>query len=172
MTGRELSRAFVVFALATGLGACGGSMDDLETYISEVKGRPGQRPDQLPEIRPYETVRYTADSGNARSPFEPDRPTVTQASSGPRPIDDRPQEYLERYPLDALAMAGTLRLGDTAYGLLIDPDGLVHRVLRGNYIGQNDGSHHRHLRIRNRSHGNRRGRHRGLHRTRSHDQSD
>lgn len=140
MTACTLGRLLLLLSATAAISACGGNMDDLETYIDAVKARPGQRPDQLPEIRPYETVRYTADAGNARSPFEPDRPQINEGgSTGPRPIDDRPQEYLERFPLDSLAMAGTLQLADSAYGLLVDPDGLVHRVLRGNYVGQNDG---------------------------------
>ncbi|MEO1034492.1 MAG: pilus assembly protein PilP [Pseudomonadota bacterium] len=139
MSLRTMQRLVGLLALCVALGACGRNMDDLEQYIDTIKAQPGQRPEQLPEIRPYETVRYTADAGNARSPFEPDRPTVSQRSTGPRPIDDRPKEYLERFPLDSLAMAGTLSLAGTSYALLIDPEGLVHQVLRGNYIGQNDG---------------------------------
>lgn len=34
---------------------------------------------------------------------------------------------------------GTLRLGDTNYGLVQTSDGLIHRVVPGNYMGQNDG---------------------------------
>ena len=36
-------------------------------------------------------------------------------------------------------MVGTLRLGNRNYGLVRTRDGLVHRVLPGNYLGQNDG---------------------------------
>ncbi|MEM1262412.1 MAG: pilus assembly protein PilP [Pseudomonadota bacterium] len=139
MSGQLLIRCLVV-VVAMSLAACGRNMDDLNAYIDEVKSRPGQRPEQLPEIKPYDTVRYTADEGNARSPFEPDRPRVAQTGAGgPSPDDDRPKEFLEQFPLDALAMAGTLQLGETSYGLLVDPKGLIHRVLRGNYVGQNDG---------------------------------
>jgi type IV pilus assembly protein PilP len=36
-------------------------------------------------------------------------------------------------------MVGTLMKGGETFGLLQTKDGLVHRVLPGNYIGQNDG---------------------------------
>ena len=36
-------------------------------------------------------------------------------------------------------MVGTLDLQGRKYGLVQGRDGLVHRVLPGNYIGQNDG---------------------------------
>jgi cobalamin synthase len=34
---------------------------------------------------------------------------------------------------------GTLALGETNYGLVQTSDGLIHRVVPGNYLGQNDG---------------------------------
>ena len=36
-------------------------------------------------------------------------------------------------------MVGTLDIGDTMYGLVQTSDGLIHRVVPGNYMGQNDG---------------------------------
>ena len=36
-------------------------------------------------------------------------------------------------------MVGTLNIAGRSYGLVQSKDGLVHRVLPGNYIGQNDG---------------------------------
>ena len=59
--------------------------------------------------------------------------------TGPRPDSQRPREYLEQFPLDTLKMVGTLRLGGGNYGLVQTKDGLIHRVLPGNHLGQNDG---------------------------------
>ena len=36
-------------------------------------------------------------------------------------------------------MVGTLDFGESTYGLIQTSDGLIHRVLPGNYLGQNDG---------------------------------
>jgi type IV pilus assembly protein PilP len=36
-------------------------------------------------------------------------------------------------------MVGTLNINDTMYGLVQTADGLIHRVIPGNYMGQNDG---------------------------------
>jgi type IV pilus assembly protein PilP len=36
-------------------------------------------------------------------------------------------------------MVGTLELAGTNYGLIQTSDGLIHRVIPGNYMGQNDG---------------------------------
>jgi len=123
-----------------GLAACGGDMDDLDRYINEVKARPGGRIDPLPEITPYEIFTYRADAEGLRSPFVPDTPQATgTAAGGARPDPDRSREYLEGFPLDTLSMVGTLYIGDTMYGLVQTADGLIHRVVPGNYMGQNDG---------------------------------
>lgn len=123
------------------LGACGGGMDDLDQYINEIKARPGGRIEPLPEITPYEVFSYQADIEGIRSPFVPDSPQVAAgpADGGTRPDPDRSREFLEGFPLDTLRMVGTLDLGGTNFGLVQTSDGLIHRVIPGNYMGQNDG---------------------------------
>lgn len=124
-----------------GLSACGSDMDDLDEYINKVKARPGGRIEPLPEIKPYEVFSYVADKENFRSPFVPDSPQAAGGAGGggTRPDPDRSREFLEQFPLDTLRMVGTLELGDTHYGLIQTSDGLIHRVVPGNYMGQNDG---------------------------------
>lgn len=125
-----------VAAMALSAAGCGGGNDDLLEYIDKVKARPGGRIEPLPQIKPYETFTYEAQS--LRSPFIPDTPKG-RAAAGPRPEANRPKEYLEQFPLDTLRMVGTLQRDNNKYALLQTQDGLVHRVVPGNYIGQNDG---------------------------------
>ena len=124
-----------------GLTACGGDMDDLDQYINGVKARPGGRIEPLPEITPYEVFTYVADADGLRSPFVPDSPQAAAgiAAGGTRPDPERSREFLEQFPLDTLRMVGTMQLGETNYGLVQTSDGLIHRVILGNYMGQNDG---------------------------------
>jgi type IV pilus assembly protein PilP len=130
----------LVLLATAGLAACGGDMDDLDQYINETKARPGGRIEPLPEITPYEVFTYMADKQGLRSPFVPDTPQATgSAAGGARPDPDRSREYLESFPLDTLGMVGTLHIGETLYGLVQTSDGLIHRVVSGNYMGQNDG---------------------------------
>jgi type IV pilus assembly protein PilP len=131
----------VVLLAAFALGACGNDMDDLDQYINEVKARPGGRIEPLPEITPYEVFAYTADEQGLRSPFVPDSPLVNDGpgDGSTRPDPKRSREFLEGFPLDTLRMVGTLVLGNTTYGLIQTSDGLIHRVVSGNYMGQNDG---------------------------------
>jgi len=136
----SLIKYSLVLVLALGLTACGGDHDDLDQYINEVKARPGGRIEPLPEITPYEVFTYIADAQGLRSPFVPDTPQASGAATGgARPDLDRSREYLESFPLDTLGMVGTLYIGEQMYGLVQTADGLIHRVVPGNYMGQNDG---------------------------------
>lgn len=134
-----IKNGLVLALLALSLAACGGGSDDLDQYINAVKARPGGRIKPLPEITPYESFSYIADVQGLRSPFRPDSPQSVGGGTGPRPDDERSREYLETFPLDTLGMVGTMHINETMYGLLQTADGLIHRVIPGNYLGQNDG---------------------------------
>jgi type IV pilus assembly protein PilP len=137
----RLAKGLILALAMVGLAACGGDNDDLDQYINEVKARPGGRIEPLPEITPYEVFTYVADAEGVRSPFLPDTPQVATSGvgGGIRPDSHRSREFLEGFPLDTLRMVGTLNIGETMYGLVQTSDGLIHRVIPGNYIGQNDG---------------------------------
>jgi type IV pilus assembly protein PilP len=141
MDASKIRNSLILAAAMVGLAACGGDMDDLDSYINEVKSRPGGRIDPLPTIAPYEGFSYIADVEGVRSPFVPDTPQVATsgADGGIGPDPDRSREFLEGFPLDTLSMVGTLYIGETMYGLVQTSDGLIHRVVPGNYLGQNDG---------------------------------
>ena len=137
----KFRNGLVLAAAMIGIAACGGQMDDLDQYINEVKARPGGRIEPLPEITPYAVFTYVADAQGVRSPFVPDTPqvTTTGVGGGVRPDSQRSREFLEGFPLDTLRMVGTMDMGETMYGLVQTSDGLIHRVVPGNYLGQNDG---------------------------------
>jgi type IV pilus assembly protein PilP len=132
----------LILALAVcAMTACTSDNDDLDQYINTIKAKPGGFIEPLPEITPYEIFTYVADAEQIRSPFIPDTPqaNATGAGRGPRPDADRSPEFLEGFPLDTLRMVGTLDIGNTMYGLVQTSDGLIHRVVPGNFMGQNDG---------------------------------
>jgi type IV pilus assembly protein PilP len=122
---------------ALSLSACSNGMDELQQQVTEIKNRPGERIEPLPEIKPYEAFAYNA--GNLRSPFVATAPARSDLAAGVRPDVKRPREFLEQFPLDTMRMVGTLQLMGRNYGLVQGKDGLVHRVLPGNFVGQNDG---------------------------------
>ena len=126
----------VTIVLAT-MAGCSSDLDDLQARITEVKSRPGGRIEPLPEVKPYETFSYEATK--LRSPFIQGMPAAAMAPGSVRPDLNRPREFLEQFSLDTLRMVGTLRLQSRTYGLIQTQDGLVHRVLPGNRVGQSDG---------------------------------
>lgn len=122
-------------AATLALAGCGGGLDDLRAQIEQAKQRPGGRIEPLPEVTPYESYAYSM--ADQRSPFL--QSLAGDSGPGPRPDSKRPREFLEQFSLDTLRMVGTLRLGGATYGLVQTKDGLIHRVLPGNRVGQNDG---------------------------------
>ena len=120
--------------------SCGGDTDDLDAYLEEVRALPGRSPEPLPQVRHPGDFRYVA--AGRRSPFEPIGPGTEDsrragAEHGPDP--EREREFLEHYSLDALRMVGSLRHASGLYGLMQTPDGLVHRLATGDYLGHNHG---------------------------------
>jgi type IV pilus assembly protein PilP len=138
MASRQINRWAIVGALcvlAGSLAGCSSRDEELDNFIETTKGQPGGRVEPLPELKPYETYAYEA--ADMRSPFLPGG--SGGAGGALRPDVRRNREFLENFSLDTLRMVGTLRLSDRTYGLVKTKDGLVHRVLPGNYVGQADG---------------------------------
>jgi type IV pilus assembly protein PilP len=139
MSSKHKSSWFLVGALCLFVGAlagCSSKDADLKEFIQQTESEPGGRVEPLPELKPYESYAY--ESAAARSPFMPGGSGGSSAASL-RPDSRRNREFLEQFSLDTLRMVGTLRLADRTYGLVKTKDGLVHRVLPGNYMGQADG---------------------------------
>lgn len=124
------------------LSACTQDMDDLNKYIAAVKARPADPISPIPPVKTYTPYEYDGLSG--RNPF---RASISEgvddvrstAGTGPRPDFERSKEYLERYELDTLAMVGTFSKEESYWALVRDPEGVIHRVPVGDYIGRNHG---------------------------------
>ncbi|MFC1720593.1 pilus assembly protein PilP [Pseudomonadota bacterium] len=132
-----------LLVIATLLAGCSGKEDDLTRYIAEVKARPATPIPPIPPVRTYTPYIYEGLLG--RDPFRQstsegsDEVAQNSNAKGPRPDLQRPREYLERYELDTLAMVGTFSKESSNWALIRDPDGVIHRVAVGNYIGKNHG---------------------------------
>ena len=125
------------------LAGCAGDQDDLNRYIADVKARSPTPIDPIPPVRTYTPYEYQGLLG--RDPFRQstsegsDEVANDASGTGPRPDLQRPKEYLERFELDTLDMVGTFKKGSNDWALVRDPDGVVHRVSVGNYLGKNFG---------------------------------
>jgi type IV pilus assembly protein PilP len=140
---KKLRNVLVLVVLASLLTACQGDQDDLSRYISDVKARPAPPIPPIPPVRTYTPYVYEGLTG--RDPFRQstsegsDEVANRNTGSGPRPDLQRTREYLERFELDTLMMVGTFSKESSDWALIRDPDGTVHRVAVGNYLGKNHG---------------------------------
>lgn len=138
-------------AFALGCGALGtGGLADLEVYVAEVQRRPGSGVEPVPEFKPVPPYFYAAAKQNSRSPFvrfdaaEPGEKGAADVPSIPpewqQEIDEnRNREELEAFELDGLRMVGSLEQEEDRWGIVKDPDGVLHSVKVGNYMGKNIG---------------------------------
>lgn len=127
-------------AAACGLLAIAGCTpgDSPEQWVAQEKAKKGAPLQPLPVIKTFESFLYTVQ--DQRDPFGYSlEEQAESAANGPRPDQNRTREPLESFPLDGLRMAGTLGGARSMEALVRDPDGVVHRVRVGNYLGQNYG---------------------------------
>jgi type IV pilus assembly protein PilP len=125
---------FLVAAIA--LAGCSPRDTELDQFIAQTKQEQPGGVEPLPEVKPYESFFYA--DASLRSPFVPGG-NGEGSAPGVRPDVKRSREFLEQFSLDTLSMVGTMRVSNRQYGLIRTSDGLVHRVVQGDYIGQNDG---------------------------------
>jgi type IV pilus assembly protein PilP len=122
------------------VSACSQDTSDLQTFIAETKSANVGSVKPIPQFKPYESFSYSA--GDLRDPFvasvDLDKDETTKRSLL-NPDSSRPKEPLEVFPLDTLSMVGILEQNDQLWGLIKDPQNIVHRVQVGNYMGQSEG---------------------------------
>ena len=148
MTGRIATalKFLLIGSLALLLGGCGEGLGDLRQFVQQVRAKPPGRIEPIPEFTPYQNFEYA--SHDLRDPFKlvdfrrPDEvpEEIAELGSGLRPDLDRVKEPLEDFPLDTLRLKGTIDDKEgIKWGLIFAPDNTIHRVIEGNYMGQNHG---------------------------------
>lgn len=139
-----MRRLLIPFALMVSMGlmACTSrDFSDLDRFMAEKLARPGGIIDPIPTFKAYEAFAYSAT--RLRSPF--DRPIEVrdiaqlQAISAVKPDEARAKEFLEQYTFDSLAMVGSIDRAGESWALIKDPEGGIHRVQVGNFLGRNHG---------------------------------
>ncbi len=134
-----LRPAIISLSLLT-ISACDQDVSDLQTFIAQTKSAHVGSVKPIPQFRPYESFSYSA--AELRDPFmanvdlDDDETTKTSLLN---PDSTRPRQPLEIFPLDTLSMVGILEQNQQLWGLIKDPQNMVHRVQVGNYMGQSEG---------------------------------
>ncbi len=133
------AKSLMASAVLLLVSGCSPGMDDLETYVAEVKSRKTRAIEPIPQIKQYEAFAYNA-SPERRDPFQRTEPArEVAATNNLRPDLTRNREPLEEFPLDALRMLGVINKNNADFALVRAPDGVIHRVSNGNHMGQNYG---------------------------------
>jgi type IV pilus assembly protein PilP len=124
------------------LAGCQQDKDDLNAYVERVKAQQKSDIPPIPVMKPYESFEYTA--VDIKDPFVPTVIDMQEsepepiADNGLRPDSNRRREALENFELAELQFVGTLEQ-DSVWALVRAPDGVIHRVQSGNYMGRNHG---------------------------------
>lgn len=123
------------------LAGCSASFEDVQSQMEAIRQKPRGKVEPPPEFNPMPTFTYAAHQ--LRSPFSPPVTSEELALNSGKKVEpdlNRPQEYLERFNLEALRLRGTLQKPNgPLYALIEDSNGGVQRVKSGNYIGKNQG---------------------------------
>jgi type IV pilus assembly protein PilP len=128
--------ASVVALVPMLLAGCAASGDeDLRTWMSEQGANARGKIDAIPAMRPYEPFAYNA--FDQADPFKPRK--IDTGKGANAPDTTRRKEALEGFPLESLAMVGTLQRGRTVVALIKTTDNRVFQARQGNHAGQNFG---------------------------------
>ena len=141
MRAAHVARRWILLAVVGGLSACGEvDKSDLVDFVENAYKDSKPEIEPLPEIRLYEKFVYSATA--LSDPFAvmnllPGDDGVS--GGGISPDTNRRQEPLEKFSLDELLLVGSIKSNDVIWAIVRAPDGTVHRVTNGNYLGTNFG---------------------------------
>lgn len=107
----------------------------VRTYVATTQQHPTKTLPPLPKVLPIPSITYTAKG--RRDPFVPKHSTAStsQSTTKPASTNNRQPSLLERYAMGDLQMVGTISKKQTRWGLIESPNGKVHRVVVGDYVG-------------------------------------
>lgn len=122
------------------LAGCGAEeFQDLQDFVNQSGAEMRGKIEAPPEVKPYEPFTYE----NSEGLGDPFKPRMQTREGGVRTLSQDLQrhkpEELEEFPLESLKMTGFLFIHDTPYAIISAPDGKVHNVKVGNFMGQNFG---------------------------------
>ena len=135
-------RLLSIVGLVVVLQACGNvATRDLREFVETAYQDKKPEIEPLPVIEPYKGFEYSASAlsdpysrGNIINARDVESRVTAQ-----RDVNRR-REALEEFPLDALAMVGTMTQSDGSPWVIVQTAiGTAHLATVGNYLGQNEG---------------------------------
>ncbi len=139
---QRLRRAACMAAALAGLAACGTEQEELQGWMDQQRRE--VRPNVPPLLPPKRFNPEPYSQARAVEPFSSQKLSVAlkQEARAPNSLFagevNRRKEPLEAYPLDSMAMVGSVARAGRPFALL-RVDNLLYQVKVGDYVGQNYG---------------------------------
>ena len=124
------------------LAGCGGDIDEIRQWMDQQ--RKEAKPTVAPLLPPKKFLPQPYESAAGVDPFSPQKLSVAIKQEAAQPNSlltaeiNRRKEPLEAFPLDSMAMVGSMTRDNKRYALL-RVDNLYYNVKAGDYLGQNFG---------------------------------
>ena len=135
-------RPALALALVALLAGCSGEQEELTQWMEQQRREVKPNVTPLTPPKKFTPQPYTAISGV--EPFSAQKLTVALKQEARQPNSllagelNRRKEPLEAYPLDGMAMVGSVNKLGRPFALL-KVDNLLYQVKSGDYVGQNYG---------------------------------
>ncbi|MCV2368522.1 pilus assembly protein PilP [Roseateles oligotrophus] len=137
-------KARLIFALLLGslLVACSADMGELNQWMEQQKRE--AKPTIKPLVPPKKFLPQPYEASAGVDPYSPQKLSVAIKQEAAQPNSllsaemNRRREPLESYPLDSMAMVGSMMRQGQRYALL-RADNLLYRVKDGEHLGLNFG---------------------------------
>ena len=118
--------------------ACNDDTAQQKEFIDQIQASATPKVEPIPEMKEFEYFPYSA--AELRSPFDAPQPEViesrlVQIRNCLHPDPDRSRDPLEKYPIDNLAMKGTIATANTTWALVKAADQGLFRIKEGEYMG-------------------------------------
>src|SRR5438876_9939801 len=124
------------------LAACTGEQGELQEWMEQQKRE--VKPSVQPLSPPKKFIPQAYSALGGVEPFSTEKLTVALKQEARQPNSllaaeiNRRKEPLEAYPIDSMAMVGSVTRNGRPYALL-KVDNLLYQVKQGDYLGQNYG---------------------------------
>lgn len=120
------------------LAGCEQTMDDLDTFITEVESSPASEIEPYPEFTTQPAFQYSA--SDLRSPFQrlanSEQSLVLPTVANCRQPDvKRKKMRLEQYGIDALSIKGFFTTSQNTFAIIVANDGTLHKITKGDRLG-------------------------------------
>ncbi|MGM0413190.1 MAG: pilus assembly protein PilP [Pseudomonadota bacterium] len=119
-------------------GCADPDLDELSTRMEEVEGEAEGDVPPLPSLAERDPPAFLDDGRNPMAPPERAR-AGDDRPRGPSPEPDREPDPLEAYSLENLRLVGTMGSGQRRVALVAGPEGRLHQVAEGDYMGRDHG---------------------------------